>query len=288
MITGYLIIFLVQLVPGSCTVGTRQLYSWYPAVVQLVPGSCTVGTRQGCGASPLLFYLVINDLVNHLKNSFDKGIFISEETCDLYALMYADDISSMSDNSIQLQRQINCIAVFCYKVKLKVNIDKTKIVVFRNGGSLRKYEKWHFKNVLLESVSFYKYLGVYMTPKLSWAKTHECSIKQANKAIACIFNYQMSFGYFRPNEIFKLFDSMVRPILCYGAQVWGYQYNEKVESLHLSFCKRYCLLPQQTTSVFVYSECGRLPLCTYYMTQSVKCWIKLLRMDTIHSNVTKC
>ena len=77
-----------------------------------------------------------------------------------------------------------------------------------------------------------------MTPKLSWAKTHDCSIKQANKAIACIFNYQMSFGYFRPNEIFKLFDNKVRPILCYGAQVWGYQYNEKVESVHLSFCKR--------------------------------------------------
>ena len=119
-----------------CTDDTRQLYSWYPAVVQLVPGSCTFDTRQGCGASPLLFCLVINDLVNHLKNSFDKGIFISEETCDLYALMYADDISSTSNSSIQLQRQINCIADFCDKVKLKVNIDKTKIVLFRNGGPL--------------------------------------------------------------------------------------------------------------------------------------------------------
>ena len=73
---------------------------------------------------------------------------------------------------------------------------------------------------------------------------------------------------------------MVRPILCYGAQVWGYQYNEKVESVHVSFCKRYCLIPKQTTSVFVYGECGRLPLCTYYLTQSFKYWIKVLRMDT--------
>ena len=40
--------------------------------------------------------------------------------------MYADDISSMSDSSIQLQRQINCIADFCDKVKLKVNIDKQR------------------------------------------------------------------------------------------------------------------------------------------------------------------
>ena len=72
---------------------------------------------------------------------------------------------------------------------------------------------------------------------------------------------------------------MVRPILCYGAQVWSYQYNEKVESVHLSFCKRYCLLPQQTSAnVLDY----HFALCTYYMTQSVKYWIKLLRMDTHH------
>ena len=100
-----------------------------------------------------------------------------------------------------------------------------------------------------------------------------------NKRIACVFKYQLSFGQFRPKEAFKLFDSMVRPILCYAAELWGYQYNKKVESVHLNFCKRYCSLPQHTANVLVYGECGRLPLCIFYMTQCIKYWLKLLRMD---------
>ena len=120
--------------------------------------------------------------------------------------------------------------------------------IVRNGIS---------KNESIEVESLYKYLGVYLTPKLSWTKNHEYFAKQACKAIARIFKYQLSFGQFRPKEVFKLFDSMVRPILCYVAELWGYQYNKKVESVHLNFCKRYCSLPQNTANVFVYGECGR-------------------------------
>ena len=241
---------------------------------------CNIGTRQGCICSSVIFSLFINDLIIYLKNAFPTGIFITEDICDLFALMYADDVSSMSETAIQLQRQINKISDFCDAVKMEINLDKTKIIVFRNGGILRHYEKWFYRNNIIETVSFYKYLGMYMTPKLSWSKTHEFAAKQASKAIACIFRYQKSFGRFRPFEIFKLFDSMVKPILCYGAEIWGYQFTEQVEIVHLNFCKQYCMLPQQTANVFVYGECGRLPLCTSYMTRCVKYWIKLLQMGS--------
>ena len=188
-------------------------------------------------------------------------------------------MSSVRDTIIQLQRQINCIAKFCDEVQMQINLDKTKIMVFKKGGELKHCEKWYFKNESIEIVSLYKYLGVYLAPKLSWTENHEYSAKQAYKDIACIFKYQLSFGQFRPKEAFTLFDSMVRPILCYAAELWGYQHNKKVESVHLNFCKRYCSLPQNTANVFVYGECGRLPLCMFYMTQCIKYWLKLLRMD---------
>ena len=72
---------------------------------------------------------------------------------------------------------------------------------------------------------------------------------------------------------------MIRPILCYGCEIWGYESNKTVESVHLYFCRRYCHLPQQAASVFVYAECGRLPLCTFYMAQCIKYWVKLPHMD---------
>ena len=59
--------------------------------------------------------------------------------------MYADDVSSGSDTTIQLQRQINYIAKFYDEVQMQMNLDKTKIMVFRNGGELKHCEKWYFK-----------------------------------------------------------------------------------------------------------------------------------------------
>ena len=72
--------------------------------------------------------------------------------------------------------------------------------------------------------SEYKYLGLIFTPKLSWSKAKRKLASQARKAIFCIKTYQRKFGYFQQDEIFRLFDSMVKPILCYGSEVWGTEY----------------------------------------------------------------
>ena len=44
---------------------------------------------------------------------------------------------------------------------MELNLDGTKIIVFRNGGHLRLAEKCVFYDTFIEIVSFYKYLGVY-------------------------------------------------------------------------------------------------------------------------------
>ena len=45
----------------------------------------------------------------------------------------------------------------------------------------------------------------------------------------------------------------------------GHSYNKTVETTHIKFCKRYCLLYNNCPDAFALSECGRLPLCTTYM-----------------------
>ena len=75
-------------------------------------------------------------------------------------------------------------------VGINVNFDKTKIVVHRNGGPLRFTEKWRFDGKNVEIVSFYKYLGMFFTPKLVWTKSLKSQALQALKASASIFKYQ--------------------------------------------------------------------------------------------------
>ena len=82
--------------------------------------------------------------------------------------MFADDVASFSDTVARLQKIIDPKAQFCKKVGMDLNLEKTKIIVFRNGGLLRFAEKWFFNGVPIDVVSFYKYLSVYFTPKLKW------------------------------------------------------------------------------------------------------------------------
>ena len=144
----------------------KFLYSKLKSCVKLNGGlneyfDCCIGTRQGCIGSPKIFSLFINDLVLFLESKCNYGIFVINEIPDVLTLMFADDVASFSDTVVRLQKLIDLIAEFCKMVGMELNLDKTKIVVFRNGGPLRFAEKWFYNGTPIEVVSFYKYLGVY-------------------------------------------------------------------------------------------------------------------------------
>ena len=121
-------------------------------------------------------------------------------------------------------------------------------------------------------------MGLLFTPKLSWSKAKRKLAAQARKAIFCIKNYQRKFGYFKHEEIFRLFDSMVKPILCYGSEDWGTEYSTIIESVHFTFCKYFLGVNSSVNNAVAIGECGRLPLCVFYFTNCIKYWCKLLHM----------
>ena len=43
-----------------------------------------------------------------------------------------------------------------------INLRKTKVMVFVNGGSLRYYEKWYFDWIEIEAVCAYKYTVLFI------------------------------------------------------------------------------------------------------------------------------
>ena len=104
---------------------------------------------------------------------------------------------------------------------MNIYLDKSKIIVFRNGGPLRTYETWTLRGNRVEVVTYYKYIGAFFTSTLSWNKAKETLSQQASKAVVNILKYQKQVGYFFANETLKLFDSIVVPSLCYSADVWG-------------------------------------------------------------------
>jgi len=80
---------------------------------------------------------------------------------------------------------------------------------------------WFFKGQAIETVNSYRYFGTYFTPTLSWTKTKDTLAVQATKALFVISRFQKQFGYFTHDSAFKLFDSMIVPILTCYAEIWG-------------------------------------------------------------------
>ena len=82
--------------------------------------------------------MYLNDLENELIQKGVEGFDIG--MLKLYLLLYADDIVIFSNTSEGLQNGLDNLSEYCSKWKLTVNIDKTKIMVFRKGVVYQKYE----------------------------------------------------------------------------------------------------------------------------------------------------
>ena len=98
--------------------------------------ACYMGVRQGECLSPFLFSMLINDLENELIVKSVEGLDL--HFLKIFLLMYADDIVLFSETEDGLQSGLNVLHDYCQKWKLTVNTQKTKIVIFRKGGTVNR------------------------------------------------------------------------------------------------------------------------------------------------------
>ena len=59
---------------------------------------CPVGVRQGCGISPTLFSLFINQLANHINETGVHGVQLLPTVIELevFILLFADDVTVLA------------------------------------------------------------------------------------------------------------------------------------------------------------------------------------------------
>ena len=141
--------------------------------------SSNVGLLQGESTSPLLFSLFVNDLENSLSND-SIGIHVIDTL--IKVLMFADDMAIFSTSAKGLQTGLDNLRDYCSKWGLTVNINKTKVVVFRKGGRMGK-ERWFLNDQQLEVVQTFKYLGCELSSTGSFAHCITSLINSSRKAL---------------------------------------------------------------------------------------------------------
>ncbi|XP_015119025.1 uncharacterized protein LOC107042480 [Diachasma alloeum] len=161
---------------------------------------------------------VLQDLEKYLRNLGFKGVNINGRD-DVLLLLYADDLVVLTESEIMLQKILDASHCYCLENDLTVNSDKTKAMVFREGGKLSPSLKFFYDGKALEIVSKYTYLGVlFSSSSLGSLAAREavCKAKQANSTVLSLRSGGKCDSW---SCMLKLFESISKPTLLYACPV---------------------------------------------------------------------
>ena len=170
---------------------------------------------------------------------------------------------------------------------------KTQVVIFQKESPLKFDGQFILNNKPLEIVEGYCYLGILLhhSGKVAPAET---SLK--TKAMRAFFGLKRSVmrSKLSFNALSTLFDSLIKPIVLYGAPVWAPESsvwasitknfntenqalktvgNSIQEKVHLSFLKWALGVHKKASNIGVWGESGRVPL----VFQSVRLSLNYLK-----------
>ena len=101
-----------------------------------------------------------------------------------------------------------------------MNIQKTKVIIFKNTRAVRDDDHFYLNNESIEIVDTFCYLGIQLNSNGTFDKAMTNSKNKALRALFKINNVVKPNKIHNPSTLLKLFDSMVKPIALYACQVW--------------------------------------------------------------------
>ena len=168
---------------------------------------CPSGLKQGCTASPILFSLFIDEFSSLVKNSGIRGVQLFPELTEILLLMFADDLALISDTVRGLQKLLNLLYEFCSDKGLIINIPKTVVMVFKNGGGLARTETWTLGGIRLKVESYFTYVGVKFTRQLSLIQMAKDQAIKGKRVLISVLSKLYEYGQLTKEVFFKIFDT---------------------------------------------------------------------------------
>ena len=148
--------------------------------------------------------------------------------------MFADDQVVFAKSPQALQSLLRDIENYSNTRGIKININKTKAMIFENGIS---YHEFFIYNTAIELVDSFKYLGLTLFKNGNWNRSGKCIAQHASFALFNLFTVFNNADLPIPQKC-KLFDTLVGSVLNFGAEIWGKHEASDIELIHTKFLLR--------------------------------------------------
>ena len=159
------------------------------------------GVPQGSCLSPILYCLFVSD--------------VPKPTGNVKLSLFADDLVAWekytNGNRKELQKYLNLVIQWCEKWGLKVNIEKTLHVTFRNSGLMNLF----IYNTKVKKVDQVKFLGMLLDKSMRLIKHVDSKITNSYYLINFFNTLKTSYDIPTSKNI-MLYKSLMRSTLEYG------------------------------------------------------------------------
>lgn len=238
------------------------------------------GTLEGDCQSPLNFALFLDGLLQELNTS-GFGIYYGDALEDRVAcLAYADDLVLIASSEWKLQKLSDILCSYCRKWRLSVNIDKTKVLVFKRNFQTRSIAaNIKFGGSPVEQVKSYRYLGVRLDEVLSFNECFKELGASGGRALGAVIQKCKTVGDMSYKTFTQLVDSCVYTVTDYGAEITGHKTSKVLDDVQYKAARFYLGVNRHCSLPCLYSEMGWLSNFRRRHKSVIRYYNRLVRLE---------
>jgi exonuclease III len=181
------------------------------------------GVRQGCPASPAMFNIFVNDILDGLDRF---GVSVPGLDTRVAGLLFADDLVVLAPSRRRLVRMLGALDEWADRNEMAFGVSKCGIMaVGRDGYALnerlrREADRYRLGGANVPIVDAYTYLGLVVSPLLSPQQMVDDRVTKGWRAFMALKPVLECTRIPLAIRV-RLVKATLLPTVMYGAELWG-------------------------------------------------------------------